>query len=58
MFLLQGVREVLAECTLHSRPQPDISKGNSIGSNLINKPAVLGLDPLVDMWTLEVGEEQ
>ena len=31
---------------------------NSVGSNLINKPTVLGLDPLVDVQTLEIGEEQ
>ena len=56
-FLFKSINEVLAEGMFHSCPQPDISKGNSIGSNFINKPAVLGLYPLIDMWSLKVGEE-
>ena len=57
MFLLQSNHKVSAERMLHSRPQPDIGEGDSIGSNLVNKPLVLGLDPLIDVRALEIGKE-
>ena len=57
VFLFQGICKVSTECAFHSRPQPDISESDSVGSNLVNKPSVLGLDPLIDMWALEIGEK-
>ena len=45
------------EGVLHGHPQPDIGEGDSIVGDFIDEPLVLGLDPLIDMWSLEVGEE-
>ena len=56
-FLLEGVCEVSAEGPFHSCPQPDIGKGHPICSDFIDKPAVLGLYPFIDMWPLEICEE-
>ena len=57
-FLLQGVHEVSAEHMFHGCPQPNVIEGNSIDCDFINEPMMLGLYPLVDVWALEIGEEQ
>ena len=56
--MFEGVSKILAEGMLHGHPQPDIVEGDSVVGDFINKPLMLGLDPLVDVWALEVGEKQ
>ena len=58
MFLFKGICKISMEGMFHGHPQPDIVEGDSIVGNFVNEPSVLGLDPLIDMWALEVSEEQ